>query len=76
MFIPSSSFTIRYLRFILAQIRLLKEQEGPLEAAVAELIELYDEQMGVQEKRAVWDPVPTCTHVHFVVGDSFAGSMK
>ncbi|MFI8716256.1 DUF1835 domain-containing protein [Brevibacillus brevis] len=65
-----------YLRFILAEIKLMKEQEGTLEAAVAELIELYDELMGLQEKRAVWSPVPTCTHVHIVVGDSFAGSMK
>jgi hypothetical protein len=65
-----------YLGFILAKIRLMKEQEGPIGAAVAELIELYDELMGLQEKRAVWDPVSACTHVHIVVGDSFAGSMK
>ncbi|CAG7608932.1 hypothetical protein PAESOLCIP111_01113 [Paenibacillus solanacearum] len=65
-----------YLRFILAKIRLMKEQEGPLEAAAAELIELYDELMGLQDKRMHWDPVPACTHVHIVLGDSFAGSMK
>jgi len=65
-----------YLRFILTKIKSMKEQEGSLEAAVTELIELYDELMGLQEKRSVWYPVPTCTHVHIVVGDSFAGSMK
>ncbi|CAG7643555.1 DUF3658 domain-containing protein [Paenibacillus allorhizosphaerae] len=65
-----------YLRLILAKIKLIKEQEGTLEAAVTELIELYDELMGLQEKKAVWYPMPACTHVHIVVGDSFAGSMK
>ncbi|MDQ0174233.1 DUF1835 domain-containing protein [Bacillus chungangensis] len=65
-----------YLRFILVKIKLMKEQEGTLETTVTELIELYDELMGLQEKRAVWYPVPACTHVHIVVGDSFAGSMK
>ncbi|MMZ57320.1 hypothetical protein D1872_192430 [compost metagenome] len=64
------------LRFVLTQIGMLKAQEGPLEVVVAELIELYDELMGLQEKKAIWDPVPACTHVHIVVGDSFAGSMK
>lgn len=65
-----------YLRFMLMKIKSMKEQEGSLEAAVTELIELYDELMGLQEKRTFWSPVPTCTHVHIVVGDSFAGSMK
>ncbi|WP_438445997.1 DUF1835 domain-containing protein [Gorillibacterium sp. sgz5001074] len=65
-----------YLRFILAEIQLIKEQEEPLEAAASKLIELYDELMGLQEKRAEWTPVPTCTHVHIVIGDSFAGGMK
>ncbi|KPD08612.1 hypothetical protein AM501_09005, partial [Aneurinibacillus migulanus] len=60
----------------MAKIKLMKEQKETLEAAVAELIELYDELMGLQEKRAVWYPVPACTHVHIVAGDSFAGSMK
>ncbi|MHA6532136.1 DUF1835 domain-containing protein [Paenibacillus sp. BAC0078] len=31
---------------------------------------------GLQEKRNRWDPVPHCTHVHLVYGDSFAGSLK
>ncbi|SDD37897.1 Protein of unknown function [Paenibacillus sp. UNCCL117] len=65
-----------YLRWMLAQIKLMKEQEGTLEAAVSELIELYDALMGLQEKKEVWSPAPTCTHVHIVVGESFAGSMK
>ncbi|WP_261800214.1 DUF1835 domain-containing protein [Paenibacillus sp. PAMC21692] len=65
-----------YLQFILAEIKLMKEQEDTFEAAASKLIELYDELMGLQEKRAVWKPVPTCTHVHIVIGDSFAGSMK
>ncbi|SDT54473.1 Protein of unknown function [Paenibacillaceae bacterium GAS479] len=65
-----------YLRLILANIKLIKEQEGTLDTTISELIELYDELMGIQEKRAVWSPVPTCTHVHIVVGDSFAGSMR
>ena len=65
-----------YLRFILAKIKQLKEQEGTLESTVTDLIELYDELMGLQEKRAVWSPIPSCTHVHIVVGDSFSGSMK
>lgn len=65
-----------YLRFILAQIKRLKEQDGPAEAAVAELIEMYDELIGLQDRRNSWDPVPECAYVHIVVGDSFAGSMK
>jgi len=28
------------------------------------------------KKKAFWDPDPGCTHVHIVVGESFAGSMK
>ncbi|MDQ0896801.1 MULTISPECIES: DUF1835 domain-containing protein [unclassified Paenibacillus] len=62
-----------YLRLALKQIRLLKEQE---EGTDAELIELNDELMGDQEKKAFWDPDPGCTHVHIVVGESFAGGMK
>ncbi|EGL15124.1 MULTISPECIES: DUF1835 domain-containing protein [unclassified Paenibacillus] len=58
------------------QIRKLKEREAPLETSVSELIELYDELIESAEKKAAWDPVPTCTRVHFVVGYSFAGSIK
>ena len=65
-----------YLSFILAKIKLLKEQAETHEAPVAELVELYDELMELQEKQVWWDPTPTCTHVHIVIGDSFAGSMK
>ena len=65
-----------YLRFFLREIKLIKEQEGTLEARISELIELYDMLMGIQENRVVWTPVPTCTHVHIVIGESFAGSMK
>ncbi|MEC0244318.1 DUF1835 domain-containing protein [Paenibacillus chitinolyticus] len=65
-----------YLGFALEQIRKLKEREAPLETAVSDLIELYDELIESAEKKAAWDPVPTCTHVHFVVGCSFAGLMK
>ncbi|PYY29741.1 DUF1835 domain-containing protein [Paenibacillus illinoisensis] len=55
---------------------MLKENEGASETVAQELIELYDELMGLQEKTAFWSPVPTCTNVHIVIGDSFAGSMK
>ncbi len=65
-----------YLGFALEQIRKLKEREAPQDKAVSELIELYDELMESAEKRTAWDPAPTCTHVHFVVGDSFAGSLR
>ncbi|MFD7523160.1 DUF1835 domain-containing protein [Paenibacillus chitinolyticus] len=65
-----------YLGFALEQIRKLKEREVTQDKAVSELIELYDELIESAEKRTAWDPAPTCTHVHFVVGDSFAGSMK
>ncbi|MGN7759898.1 DUF1835 domain-containing protein [Paenibacillus sp. 22594] len=37
---------------------------------------MYDELMGQLGKVDYWDPGPDCTHVHVVVGDSFAGSMK
>lgn len=65
-----------YLQFALLQIKKLKLQEEPIEIAVAELMELYDELMRPQEKKTSWNSVPACTHVHIVVGDSFAGSMK
>lgn len=65
-----------YLRFILSEIKAMKEQEGTLESSASRLIELYDELMGLQDQRAVWTPTPTCTHVHIVIGDSFAGGMK
>ncbi|MEK4439138.1 DUF1835 domain-containing protein [Paenibacillus sp. FSL K6-2862] len=65
-----------YLHFILAKIKLLKDNEGASATVAQELIESYDELMGLQEKATFWSPVPTCTHVHIVIGDSFAGSMK
>lgn len=65
-----------YLGLALKQIRLLKEQKESPEGAVAVLIELYDQLMEYNEKKAFWDPDPGCTHVHIVVGESFAGSMK
>ncbi|NHN35568.1 hypothetical protein [Paenibacillus agricola] len=46
-----------YLKLVLAKIKLMKEQGGPLETVVVELNELYDELMGLQGKRAGWDPV-------------------
>ncbi|PZD96027.1 hypothetical protein DNH61_10715 [Paenibacillus sambharensis] len=58
------------------QIRLLKEQKEPPEDAVNTLIDLYDNLIELQEKKTFWDPKPDCTHVHIVVGDSFAGSTK
>lgn len=65
-----------YLGFILAEIQRLKEQAEPQESVVARLVELYDGLMEFQDKKAFWDPAPTSTHVHIVIGDSFAGSMK
>lgn len=65
-----------YLRFTLKQIRLLKEQEESPEGAVAGLIELYDQLMEFDVKKTFWDPDPGCTHVHIVMGESFASSMK
>ncbi|WP_255247801.1 DUF1835 domain-containing protein [Paenibacillus sp. 7523-1] len=65
-----------YLQFMLAKIKLMKQQEGTSETVAHELIELYDELMSLQERRIFWSPVPTCTHVHIVIGESFAGSMK
>ena len=65
-----------YLQFMLAKIKLMKQQEGTIETVAHELIELYDELMGLQERKVFWSPVPTCTHVHIVIGESFAGSMK
>ncbi|WP_243734996.1 DUF1835 domain-containing protein [Paenibacillus turpanensis] len=68
--------TRQYLRYVLLKIGRLKKQEEPLEAVGDTLIELYDSLMSTREKRTVWDPVPDCTHVHIVVGDSFSGGMK
>lgn len=65
-----------YVGFILAEIKRLRDQEEPREDSIAKLLELYDGLMGLQQQRGFWDPVPTCTHVHIVIGDSFAGSMK
>ncbi|MFB5684825.1 DUF1835 domain-containing protein [Paenibacillus terreus] len=65
-----------YLRLILMNIKMQKEQGKSPEAYAADFIELYDDLMGQQDKRILWDPVPSCTHVHIVCGDSFAGSMK
>lgn len=65
-----------YLAFILAEIRQLKEQTEPQAPVVARLVELYDRLMELQDKKAFWDPSPASTHVHIVIGDSFAGSMK
>ncbi|WP_260504039.1 DUF1835 domain-containing protein [Paenibacillus illinoisensis] len=65
-----------YLQFILAKIKLMKQQERTSETVAHDLIELYDELMGLQERKVFWSPVPTCTHVHIVIGESFAGSMK
>lgn len=65
-----------YLGFILLRIEDLRKKEIPLEESVAELIEIYDNLMGLQSRRIFWDPDPSCTHVHIVHSDSFAGSMK
>ncbi|MGG4555517.1 DUF1835 domain-containing protein [Paenibacillus humicus] len=65
-----------YLGFILAEIKRLRDQGGPSEDSITKLVELYDGLMGLQQQRGFWDPVPACTHVHIVIGDSFAGSMK
>ncbi|MFC0216687.1 DUF1835 domain-containing protein [Paenibacillus chartarius] len=65
-----------YLKFILAAIKRMKEREVPLEESAAELTRLYDQLMRLQSNLTAWDPDPACTHVHIVVGESFAGSMK
>ncbi|MFB5761536.1 DUF1835 domain-containing protein [Paenibacillus medicaginis] len=65
-----------YLRLILTNIKMQKEQGESPEAFAADLIELYDNLIGLQDKRTLWNPVPSCTHVHIVCGDSFAGGMK
>ncbi|GAA0134906.1 hypothetical protein YSY43_17460 [Paenibacillus sp. YSY-4.3] len=65
-----------YLSFILAEIKRLRDQDESREDSITKLLELYDGLMGLQQQRGFWDPVPTCTHVHIVIGDSFAGSMK
>lgn len=65
-----------YLGFILVEIKRLRDQGEPGEDSITKLLELYDGLMGLQQQRGFWDPVPTCTHVHIVIGDSFAGSMK
>lgn len=65
-----------YLSFILAEIKLLRDQAESREDSIAKLLELYDGLMELQQQRGFWNPVPACTHVHVVIGDSFAGSMK
>lgn len=64
------------LRFVLHQIKLLKEQQNAPQGALAELVELYDELLAFREKKTFWNPEPGCTHVHIVVGESFAGGMR
>jgi hypothetical protein len=65
-----------YLRLILTKIKMQKEQGESAEAFAADFIELYDNLIGLQDKRVLWDPAPGCNHVHIICGDSFAGSMK
>ncbi|GJM73112.1 hypothetical protein HMSSN036_53280 [Paenibacillus macerans] len=66
-----------YLRLILVQIERMKEEGAAPNTAITGLIELYDGLIALPDKkRIVWDPAPACTHVHIVIGDSFAGSMK
>nr|WP_306813049.1 DUF1835 domain-containing protein [Paenibacillus soyae] len=57
-------------------VRSLKEGEGQPEDGTAPLIRLYDGLIGLPDKIGIWEPVPDCSHVHVVIGDSFAGSMK
>lgn len=65
-----------FLRLILWKIRMLKEQGKAAEEPIADLIELYDGLMGIQNNKQYWSPAPDCTHVHVVTGLSFAGSLK
>lgn len=65
-----------YLGQALREIHQLKETNELNKGPVVDLLELYDHLMTFQEKRTAWDPNPACSHVHIVVGDSFAGSMK
>lgn len=65
------------LRLALLHIERLKEQGASQSAAVAELIEFYNKLTALPDRtKVLWDPAPACTHVHIVIGDSFAGSMK
>ncbi|WP_281890112.1 DUF1835 domain-containing protein [Paenibacillus sp. YYML68] len=63
-----------YLSFVLTKVKQLKTEQT--EDALTGLIELYDMLEKLPTRRAWWDPVPSCTHVHIVTGDSFAGGMK
>jgi hypothetical protein len=65
-----------FLRLILGKMKLLKEHGESFEESIVDLVELYDEILGIQDKKALWNPAPHCTHVHIVIGLSFAGSMK
>ncbi|GIO83275.1 hypothetical protein J25TS5_02070 [Paenibacillus faecis] len=64
-----------YLRFLLAQISLLDKKESQ-PSAIAELIELYDNVVSASNRREAGKISPDDTHVHIVVGHSFAGSIK
>lgn len=66
-----------YLGLALTHIKRLKERKDSpeREGAIDELIELYDQLMEYKGKQSFWDPKPGCTHVHIVVGESFAGGM-
>lgn len=65
-----------YLNVLLVKIKSMKEQIDRHEIHAANLIEIYDEILQLQQQSTYWDPVQTCTHVHIVIGESFAGSMK
>jgi len=72
-----SNETVRsYLRFVLSQIRHMKEQRNSPYDPAHQLIELHDQLVGHMDKSNIWDPSQGCTHVHIVIGDSFAGSMR
>lgn len=65
-----------YLRYALLHIQRLKEQPASPHDPIGQLIELYDDLTSQLDKRSFWDPTPGSTHVHVVIGESFAGSMK
>jgi len=64
------------LMFVLQHISLFKEQTASRETAIDRLMRLYDRLVERDAKPQPWDPVPGCTHVHIVTGESFAGGMK
>lgn len=67
------------LRLVLGRIRLLKEpfnQTALSEENISGLVELYDRPLTSGDSIVRWDPGAGCTHVHVVMGDSFAGGMK